>query len=60
LQRNGIVKFLQFNDLLFVIFVGKKQPKQVGKCHKFEIIVMATTHQSVLGDGYMNVVVPVY
>jgi len=31
LQRNGLWKFLYFNDLLFVVFTGKKQPKHVGK-----------------------------
>ena len=31
LQRNGSVKFLQFNDSLFVVFAGKKHPKHVGK-----------------------------
>jgi len=31
LQRNGLLKFLYFNDSLFVVFAGKKQPKHVGK-----------------------------
>jgi len=29
-------KFLYFNDFLFVVFAGKKQREQVGKCQKFE------------------------
>jgi len=33
LQRNRLVKFLQFT-FLFVVFAGKKQPKHVGKCQK--------------------------
>ena len=31
LQRNFLLKFLSFNDFLFVVFAGKKQPKHVGK-----------------------------
>jgi len=31
LQRNGLLKFLWFNDFLIVVFAGKKQPKHVEK-----------------------------
>ena len=31
LQRNGLLKFLWFNEFLFVVLAGKKQPKHVGK-----------------------------
>ena len=27
---------LKFNDFLFAVFAGKKQPKQVEKCQKFK------------------------
>jgi len=31
LQRNGLLKFLQFKNFLFVVLAGKKQPKHFGK-----------------------------
>ena len=34
LHKNGLVKFLYFNDFLFVVFADKKQTKQIGKLPK--------------------------
>jgi len=49
-QRNRLVKFLQFNNFLFVVFAGKEQPKQVGKMleiKKINLEVMTTIFEKI-------------
>jgi len=35
IAKNGLLKFLEFNDFVFVVFAGKKQSKHVGKMTDF-------------------------
>jgi len=57
LQRNGLAKFLQFNDYLFVAFAGKKQPNQDEKMSeiwkKFYLKVMATSFKKIMPNPWM-------